>query len=59
MGDSQNAQIPTEQRLPAEEDDASCERPSQNSYYYDDATGYAIYNGESDNEADEQDERGE
>jgi hypothetical protein len=53
MDDSQNAPILNEQPLPAEADDASCEEPLQKSYYYDDATGYTIYDENNNEEAEE------
>jgi hypothetical protein len=56
MRDPQNSATSTEQPSPTQNDGPSREEnpPSQNSYYYDDATGYEIYREGSENE--EQDE---
>jgi hypothetical protein len=56
MRDPQNSVISNEQPSPTQNDEPSFEktRPSQGSYYYDDATGYEIYHEESENEEDEE-----
>ncbi|HYR77358.1 MAG TPA: hypothetical protein VEM96_16105 [Pyrinomonadaceae bacterium] len=58
MRDPQNSAIPNEQPSPAQNDGPSREKnqPSQNSYYYDDATGYEIYQEESENEEEDDEE---
>ena len=58
MRDSQNSAISNEQPSPNQNDGPSREKnpPSQNSYYYDDATGYEIYHEEGENG--EEDEEG-
>jgi len=56
MRDPQNSAISNEQPSPTQNDGPSREKnsPSQNSYYYDDATGYEIYHEESENEEDDE-----
>src|SRR5260370_3233164 len=56
MRDPQNSAISNEQPSPTQNEGPSREKnpPSQNSYYYDDATGYEIYHEESDEEDDEE-----
>ena len=58
MRDPQNSAISNEQRSPTQNDRPFREKnpSSQNSYYYDDATGYEIYHEEGENE--EEDEEG-
>jgi hypothetical protein len=52
MRDPQNSVTSTEHPSPTQNDEPSREKkqPSQNSYYYDDATSYEIYHEESENE---------
>jgi hypothetical protein len=52
MNNSQNPEGPNELPSPLRDDEPPEEeiRPSKN-YYYDDATGYEIYNEETENEA--------
>lgn len=56
MRDPQNSVISNEHRSPTKNDEPSPEKPSQNSYYYDDATGYEIYQEGSENDEEEDDE---
>lgn len=56
MRDPQNSVTSNEHPSPTQNDEPSREKnqPSQNSYYYDDATGYEIYREGSENEEEDE-----
>jgi len=54
MSDKQNPSLDGDEPLPAHGEDSRSEKgETPRSYYYDDATGYEIYEGESDDDEDE------
>lgn len=57
MRDPQNSVISNEHSSRTKNDEPSPEKPSQNSYYYDDATGYEIYQEGSEHDEEDEDER--
>jgi hypothetical protein len=61
MSDKQNPSLDEDESLPAREEESRDQSGSApKSYYYDDSTGYEIYNEETDTdeEAEEPDEEG-
>jgi hypothetical protein len=54
MRDKQNPSLDEDESLPAREEDSTQEQgETPRSYYYDDATGYEIYEEENDDDEDE------
>lgn len=52
MTDKQNGRSGTNEISPEREKESTREKETPRSYYYDDATGYEIYEAEDDNDKD-------
>lgn len=60
MGDKQNGRPKISESSPASEEESAREKyGTPRSYYYDDATGYEIYEDEDETETDEPIDRGD
>ena len=59
MTDKQNDRSETDESLPKRDEESSREKETPRSYYYDDATGYEIYQDEDESGEDVDEEQSE
>ena len=59
MSDKQNGTSETDESLPKRDEESSREKETHRSYYYDDATGYEIYEDEDESDENVDEEQSE